>query len=201
MNWNNRKSVTALTLAVVLLIGGVGALLCSPGLAQTSGKEKPRVDQLGDPLPAPALARMGSTRFRHDNAFFVAYLPGGKELLSIGTDGIVRVWDAAKGTELRQFGKRVEEPKNPKNPGPGVGVMVWGMPTYPSAALSEDGKTLVLAGPNNKIQLWDVATGKAGVAIESMGPMFATFVALSPDGKHVYVKNNNPGVHMYDASN
>ena len=65
---------------------------------------KQRLDDFGDPLPAHAMARIGSTRLRHggwvDKATFS---PDGKQLFSSGGDGILRVWDTATGKEIHSL--------------------------------------------------------------------------------------------------
>jgi WD40 repeat protein len=192
MLMSKRKLATVRTFAVVLLIP-VSALLLAQGLAQTPGKDKPRVDQQGDPLPASALARFGSARFRHDGAFFLSYLPDGKSLLSVGMNGIVRVWDAASGTQVREFGKRAEEPDK------GPGFNPWMGMGSTGAALSRDGKTLALTGPGGKVQLWEVATGKAGGVINAVGVGGPIYLEFSQDGKNLFVKSQDSTVHLYDA--
>ena len=57
-------------------------------------------DLLGDPLPDGALARLGSTRFLHENGVtHVSYSPDGRTLASF--DGALHLWDPATG-RLRQ---------------------------------------------------------------------------------------------------
>jgi len=58
-------------------------------------------DALGDPLPAGAVRRLGTKRFRHSQAIWsLAFSPNGKILAAGGVDGSVRLWDAASGKEL-----------------------------------------------------------------------------------------------------
>ena len=44
--------------------------------------KKPRPDPLGDPLPGGAVARLGTSRWRHENnVAFVAFADGGKQVV------------------------------------------------------------------------------------------------------------------------
>src|SRR5262249_20197672 len=53
-----------------------------------------------DPLPAEAISRLGSVRFRHGSLISsLAFTPDGKQLISQGDDAL-RIWDAAGGREL-----------------------------------------------------------------------------------------------------
>src|SRR5262249_50866085 len=63
-------------------------------------------DQHGDPLPDGAIARLGTLRWRHEgNVTFAALLPGGGEVLTVGLDQTIRVWDCPTGKEVRRFEK------------------------------------------------------------------------------------------------
>ncbi len=63
------------------------------------------VDALGDPLPAGAVMRLGSTRWRHgDQIQSVCYSQDGKRDASASLgDGSVRIWDAETGRMLHRF--------------------------------------------------------------------------------------------------
>ncbi|HEV3258521.1 MAG TPA: RNA polymerase sigma factor, partial [Gemmataceae bacterium] len=102
------KVVTALLLAASVIMAGVGlaahqalpakepeakqaggAAPRTTRQTQPSAKQPARTDRYGDPLPEDAVARIGTLRLR-GTGYFLAFLPGGKSLLSDGLDGTVR---------------------------------------------------------------------------------------------------------------
>src|SRR5437899_9778673 len=94
-------------LQALAALSALGLLL--PSLLAQPGPAK---DLHGDPLPAGALARLGSVRWRHGGLTgFVAFLPDGKAVVSAAEDRLLRVWEYPSGTELRRFG--LEEPDPP----------------------------------------------------------------------------------------
>lgn len=124
----------ALAVGLVLAGGASG----QPGPAQ---KVPVTTDLHGDPLPAGATARLGTTRFRHQESLLaIAFSADGKALYATDTTGAVRVWDAATGRERRKFHT---------DSGPCV-----------LAAFLADGKVLYRHGYNQPSSLWDVDTGK-----------------------------------------
>jgi outer membrane protein assembly factor BamB len=93
----------------------------------------------------------------------VAFTPDGKQLVSGGFDGHVRVWDLATRKEVRAF--KVES------------GTVYGL------ALSPDGRLVATAGRDG-LRLWEVATGKE-LPREAMARHSCVAVAFAPDGKLV----------------
>ncbi len=86
----------------------------------------------------------------------------GKQVLTVGADGTVTIWDAATG-------KRVGEP-------------LAHMAAISHASFSADGKHVLTATTDMTVQVWDVAMGKeAFPALQLMGPVVA--LAFSRDGR------------------
>ncbi len=130
--------------------------------APDNGAAQGKADRNGDALPAGALARLGTLRWRHADAVtFVAFLPDGKAVLTGGLDRTLRLWDRHSGKELRRFTLPAGKPADqPAMGGNGVIMLARLRGGQPAPALSPDGKTLAAAVPGNKILLWDIASGK-----------------------------------------
>jgi WD40 repeat protein len=130
---------------------------------------KPKLDLAGDELPAGAIARCGTIRYRHGGPIScVAYSPDGKSLASIGDDG-VRLFNAADG-KLVQFW-------------PGRHGLEGRVEFAPS------GRTLFASDWSNLREL-DIATGKE-VRKLTDGSVFVNSFVLSPDSKMVAIASIN----------
>ncbi len=95
-----------------------------------------------------------------------------------GPNAAVRVWDAARGQELRSL---------PVPPG-GAGRVT----------LSDDGRTLAAAVAQPTLRLWETATGLDRARLPQPNSL-ATAVALSRDGRLLAAADFEKGLHVYDV--
>jgi RNA polymerase sigma factor (sigma-70 family) len=182
-----KKTVALLLVAALLITAvGLGARQVLAEVAAVDAEAVPVIAQ--DAAPAPTLAkvvppsedthRLGSTRFRHgDTVFFVAYVAGGKQLVTAGHDLTIRLWEATSGKEIRRFHRpEGAAPKDsgaedkPAMPAGMMSMSVDGMPqaAFP-VAVSPDGQYVAaLAGAS--VCVWDIATGKRLHTLKAPAP-------------------------------
>jgi len=145
---------------------------------QPAKKDLPvATDLYGDPLPKGALARLGTSRWRHGGVTsFVAFLPDGKHLVSASDDNVFHVWEFPSGKEIQRFGPGVNEP-----PPPPVRIF------KPPVAMTLDGKILAYHHDRTELQLYEIATGKKLATLKYAGDH--SRLAFSPDGRHLAVRD------------
>src|ERR1700688_4862318 len=96
-------------LAVVLMSAPLTRAPAPVRATEPEPKPQARTDIHGDALPAGALARLGTIRWRHGGPVtFVSFLADGKTLLTASQDNTVRVWDLATGKEVRRLDQHQE---------------------------------------------------------------------------------------------
>jgi WD40 repeat protein len=97
------------------------------------------------------------------------FTPDSKQLLSIGFDRYLHVWNVATGAEVKKMG--------PTSDG------LYGI------AFSRDGKQLATSGYAGNITLWNLAEGKA---VQTLKLKFGAYcIAFTPDGKAVVTGHDN----------
>jgi RNA polymerase sigma factor (sigma-70 family) len=165
----------------------------APGGEALAKADGPDVkDAPAPPLPARAVARLGSPGLRHPNVFFTTFLPGGKEVLTAGLDGKVRRWDLATAREVGIFDSHDGLIQAGRD-GPGPGFIPRDIFRI---AVSPDGKTAATHAWTPTIQLWDVTTGKPGQLINAQGNQ----LAFSPDSKTLLTAGYGHVLRLFDVA-
>ncbi|MBY0526209.1 MAG: sigma-70 family RNA polymerase sigma factor [Gemmataceae bacterium] len=227
------KLKLAIVLALALTVAGTGAtalmlqpshgrpaneepvvaLADAPAAKEPAPPEQPMVlDVPKDPLPAGAVARMGTLRFRQGGMIMaVAFAPDGKSLATAGNQKQpIRLWDLATGKERQRYDGQAEQVQRMLFSSDGkfliaaeqgqsyrdVLLRQWDVATGKalrhfkteinpcSLALSADNRTLAVGGLQGEIQLFDVAEGKE---LRSWKERQASIdgLAFSPNGKYL----------------
>ncbi|HLU68608.1 MAG TPA: WD40 repeat domain-containing protein, partial [Kofleriaceae bacterium] len=133
-------------------LGPPGARQESAGPSVSQADQAGPKDALGDPLPAGAIARLGSLRMLDRHLEQMIFLPGGAQLVSASYDRYV-VWDAATGRRLFEL-QRAD--------------------TGPALAVTPSGQRLATSVVGSReIQIWDLAERKALDAVQADGEVKA----------------------------
>jgi WD40 repeat protein len=162
---------------------------------------KARTDAAGDPLPAGAISRLGTARFRHSSSITcVAYSPDGKQVAVGGSDNKARIFDAASGKEVHLLaghqGSTFVLPARPQ-------LSDFGAPTgkaghVTAIAYAPDGKLIATGGWDDAVRLWDPATGKQVRSIAAHASLVSA-VAFGKDGKILATRGGLDGlVRLWD---
>jgi hypothetical protein len=168
--------IACAAVAAGLVIGNSGPLPDPTPPAAAKPAESPvALDARGDPLPAGAIARLGSARWRHEGeARSMAFSPNGKTLAVLsGNDGVITFFETATGKVVQHL---VATEDSLRAPG--------------AIAFAPDGKTFACRLWDGTIQLWDMQTKKPA---RTLAPPEQDFggshhrICFSPDGKRLAV--------------
>lgn len=165
-----------MTLSAVLLAGGLatGALLfarpADPPKAQPPKEQKadgkPATDQLDDPLPDGALARLGTARLRGRR---LTFSPDGKRVVRETAGGDLQLFEVPSGKLLAKL-KAKDVPERESIVG------------Y-TAAFTQDSKLLAAVLWEGRAGIWDTDTGKLVRWIDADKFYSIVRCDFSPDGK------------------
>jgi WD40 repeat protein len=122
-----------------------------------------------DPANTTGAAHQGS-------ANGVDWSPDGRSIVTVGDDGVARLWDARTG-HLRQTFHGHEDDVH-------------------SVSFSKDGRFFVTAGADHTARVWSVASGRARAVLETAEPIRK--VAFSPNGQRVVAGGAEGFVYVWD---
>lgn len=156
-----------------------------------------RYDELGDPLPPQARFQFGSERFvSQDPIYDMALSPDGSVLITRDSDHIT-CWEAASGKTRWKAAVELQ-----------VGA-AYGLRAF---AFSATGESFYSQSEPEKLQKWNVATGKsASIAVKHTLPLLpenrpvnsfpgaVSAVDVAPDGSRIAAAGSH-GVVVYDAA-
>lgn len=104
----------------------------------------------------------------------LAISPDGRTLASGGNDYGVYLWDLESGAKLHRLGKHkvVTKPRADGGPGPlrSVGTYFGHQLFVSGLAFSPDGQSIISLGEDQRLMVWDVATGKLDHEIATKVP-------------------------------
>src|SRR5262245_3134576 len=150
-----------------------------PRPAGVVGSAAVPADRFGDPLPAGAVLRLGTTRLRHPRLYSLAFAAD-NTLASFGGDYVVRLWDPATGRLLRA--RAFERDRIERQRGG------W---------LSPDGKRLAVQ-LDDRVKVFDVESGRELAAV-GLTDRFDAVARFSPEGKQLAVIDMQGKVQVCDV--
>jgi RNA polymerase sigma factor (sigma-70 family) len=233
------KAVVAALVIVLAAVAGVGFL----GRPAQPAEEPPpppaagadaappgdgagsRPDADDEPLPAEAVARLGTTRLRHGEPITsLAFAPDGKTLVSCGQGDGIRVWDAATGRAIARLpdpapvraaavspdGKWLATLLGSRTPGEeplavyefATGRLVRRLDRRgirSTLLFAPHGNVLAVHGRTNTVELWDPGTGRLLHTLKGHQDVIWS-IAFSPDGKTLVSAGDDRTLRFWDVA-
>jgi WD40 repeat protein len=114
-----------------------------------------------------------------DEVTFASFLPAGDKVVAWGKDRRVRIWDARTGKLLNQY-------------------ELGGKPgEAPNAALTPDGRRVLVSNYSKTVHLMDLETGKFAEVQRYENPTNVQGFSISPDGNYAAAETFRAGVYLW----
>ena len=113
----------------------------------------------------------------------VAYSPDGQWIVSAGWDGLVILWDANNGVEIRRFGSE--------------GRAHAGQAS--AVAFSPDGQLIASGDSNGEITIWETETGTGIHNMQGHAGLIEGLV-FTPDGQSLVSASRDSTIRMWDVA-
>jgi WD40 repeat protein len=143
-------------------------------------KPVPRVDAYGDPLPAGALMRLGTNRFRYGSSIYSLAVSSDGKWIATGnsksSNASVAVWEADTGRQAQLWTNQAH--------------VVRGL------AFSPDSKRVAVVNGYGKLLLFDRTSGKELKTFDTSSP---ERVCFTPDGS-ILLATDNRDVRRWDLA-
>jgi RNA polymerase sigma factor (sigma-70 family) len=169
-----------------------------------AAKTGPPSDRFGDPLPAGAVARLGTIRQRHGRALAVWFAPDSKTVHAFGDGPAVRTWDAATGALLDAKAVPVDYRAEIEANFPGTLLMSYSRTQ--GNAVSADGRVFAARSEDLTRQcFFDLAAGRPIRDVTVKKNLAAHTARLSADGsvyaacEYMYGGGEDYAVRTYDV--
>jgi RNA polymerase sigma factor (sigma-70 family) len=175
----------------------VAGAATEPAVTEPQSKEIPVVkDGFDESLPAGALARLGTLRWRHGGPVtMIALSRDGKTLVSSADDRLIHVWEYATGKELLRLGPgKIDLSALP----PGTTGTISRNLVASAVAVASDGMLLATHFGLPEVQIWDTAGNKLQNIPLGKGNSDVGALAFAPDGKHLAVASVSGIIRLWD---
>ncbi|MFD8813561.1 WD40 repeat domain-containing serine/threonine protein kinase [Streptomyces sp. NPDC059627] len=195
----SRRSIVVAGLGVAAIAGAsVTPLLLST--EDSASKHPPR-----EPDTTVSSARTGTPVTLYEGGEKavqgVAFSPDGKTLVSVGDDGVARLWKVAAKALAKTFTHKVTNPWT--KPLAQVTEFNPQFTAAMSAAFSPDGANLAVGNGDGTVSLWNVATG-ADTVLPYLDPVLwnssPSCVAFDPDGGTLAATYTSPAVRLWNLA-
>ena len=138
---------------------------------------QPLVDLHGDPLPAGAIARLGTVRWRPGNEVTAIAFSADGSKIACGPiySNAVQIWDRASGRLIQEYrGHRTT-------------IM----------QIEFAGNLLISSSLDKTVRIWDTATGRERLQLPTPWP---SNFCVTPDGRTLALSNADHAIHLLDIS-